>query len=309
MVQQDYGNRYVLLGANELKFWKVQSIGNHFPLIHLQDVAATTPEAVTAALAQLSIDMCRHHFGIGGDGLLAAGMEEGDVRLRMFNPDGTEDFCGNGLRCTAMHAHAQEWVGEVFNIRHLDRVVPVTIKDGMIKTVIGTASYDPKDVPTNIQGELYNETIFAARIDDWSVVLQGSALSTGSTHVILPTGSMPDDDGFKKISEKLEHDPRFPQRTSVIWSVRDGDALKIRIWERGCGETKGCGTGSSAAAVDWMRRRGEGGRIEVKNPGGSVWVSADSWRHPITLEGMAETLFEGEFGTSQSQAPILQSPA
>lgn len=299
MVPTNHVYRHLLLGADELKFWKVESIGNHFPLIHLDAVTRTTPEEVTAALTQLSIDMCRHHFGIGGDGLLAVGMEEGDLRLRMFNPDGTEDFCGNGLRCAAQHALNQGWVGEAFNIRHLDRVVPVTIKDGLIKTIIGTASYDPKDVPTNIQGELYNETIFAARIDDWSVVLQGSALSTGSTHVILPTGSFPDDDGFVKISQKLEHDPRFPQRTSVIWSVREGEALKIRIWERGVGETQGCGTGSSAAAVDWMRRRGEGGRIEVKNPGGSVWVSADSWRHPITVEGTAKTLFEGDFPLDQ----------
>lgn len=281
-----------------MKFWKVESIGNHFPLIHLDSVTGATPEEITTKLSQLAIDMCRAHFGIGGDGLLAVGMEETDVRLRMFNPDGTEDFCGNGIRCAAQHSHAIGWVGETFNIRHLDRVVPVSIQGNTIKTVIGTASYDPKDVPTNIQGELYDETIFAARIDDWSVVLGGSALSTGSTHVILPTGSFPDDDGFRKISSKLEHDPRFPQRTSVIWSVRDGDAIKIRIWERGVGETLGCGTGSSAAAIDWMRRRNAGGRIEVKNPGGSVWVSADTWHHPITVEGTAETLFEGEYAES-----------
>lgn len=278
-----------------MKFWKVESIGNHFPLIHLESVTGATPDEITTNLSQLAIAMCREHFSIGGDGLLAVGMEEGDVRLRMFNPDGTEDFCGNGIRCAVQHVHEQGWVGETFNIRHLDRTVPITMKDGVIFTEIGTASYDPKDVPTNIQGELFNETIFAARVDDWSVVLQGSALSTGSTHVILPTGSLPDDEGFVKVSKMLEHDPRFPQRTSVIWAVRDGDALKIRIWERGVGETFGCGTGSSAAAVDLMRRRGEGGRIEVKNPGGSVWVSADSWHHPITIEGTAKTLFEGEF--------------
>ena len=295
MVRANYGDCDLLLGADELKFWKVESIGNNFPLIHLDSVTGTTPEEITAKLAQLSIDMCRAHFSIGGDGLLAVGMEGTDVRLRMFNPDGTEDFCGNGIRCAALHVHDQGWVGETFNILHLDRTVPVTIADGVIKTEIGIASYDPKDVPTNIAGELFNVTIFAARIDDWSVVLQGSALSTGSTHVILPTGSLPDDDGFVKISKMIEHDPRVPQRTSVIWSVRDGEAIKIRIWERGVGETKGCGTGSSAAAIDWMRRRGEGGRIEVKNPGGSVWVRADTWHHPITIEGTAKSLFEGEF--------------
>jgi diaminopimelate epimerase len=285
----------MLLGANELKFWKVQSIGNHFPLVLLDDVVATEANSVDSQLERLAIDICKDHFGVGGDGLLAVGMEEGDVRLRMFNPDGTEDFCGNGIRCVARFATQQAWVQEQFNIRHLEQVIPVTVKDGLIRTTLGEASYDPSKVPTSIVGELFNETIFADRIDDWSVVLNGSALTTGSTHVVLTTGALPDDDGFVKVSKKLEHDPRFPKRTSVIWAVIDGEALKIRIWERGVGETLGCGTGSSAAAIDWMRRRGRGGRIEVKNPGGSVWVEADSWRHPLTLEGTAEVLFEGDF--------------
>ena len=277
----------MLVGANELKFWKVQSIGNHFPLILLSDFSGD--------LSTLAQSMCRDHFGIGGDGLLAVGMEGSDVRLRMFNPDGTEDFCGNGLRCAARFAFDQGMVGPSFNLLHLDRTVPVTVEGPLIKTIIGTASYEPKDVPTIIAGELFDETIFAGRDADWSVVLSGSALSTGSTHVVLPVGSLPDDDGFRAISSRLEVDPRFPQRTSVIWAARDGEALSIRIWERGVGETLGCGTGSSAAAVDWMRRRKRGGRIEVKNPGGTVWVSADTWSSPITLEGEATTVFQGDF--------------
>ncbi|HLO99118.1 MAG TPA: diaminopimelate epimerase [Fimbriimonas sp.] len=277
-----------------MKFWKVESIGNHFPLILLDDVIVATPEELTSKLAELSISMCRHHFGIGGDGLLAVRQTPDGLDLRMFNPDGTEDFCGNGIRCAAQFAVEQGWCAGSFVVHHGGRSVAVTVDGSLIKTQIGTASYDPKDVPTSIAGELYDETIFADRIDDWSVVLGGSALSTGSTHVVLPTGSMPDDDGFVKISSKLENDPRFPKKTSVIWSVRDGDGLKIRIWERGVGETQGCGTGSSAAAVDWMRRRGNGGRIKVQNPGGDLWVSADAWNREITIEGTARVLYSGE---------------
>ncbi len=277
----------MLVGANELRFWKVQSIGNHFPLVLASEYDGD--------LSELAIMMCRDHFGVGGDGLLVVGTGGTDLTLRMFNPDGTEDFCGNGLRCAARFGFDQGMVGASFNILHLGRTVPVTVEGTLIKTVIGTASYDPKDVPTIIAGELFDETIFAARDSDWSVVLAGSALSTGSTHVVLPVGSLPDDEGFRAISSRLEVDPRFPQRTSVIWAARDGEALSIRIWERGVGETLGCGTGSSAAAVDWMRRRKRGGRIEVRNPGGTVWVSADTWSSPITLEGEAITVFQGEF--------------
>lgn len=275
----------MLVGADELKFWKVQSIGNHFPLV--QDYSGD--------LSALAVAMCRDHFGVGGDGLLAVQMEGSDLRLRMFNPDGTEDFCGNGIRCAARFAFDHGLVGTSFNILHLDRTVRVTVDGAKIRTIIGTASYEPKDVPTSIAGELFDQTIFAARDSDWSVVLSGSALSTGSTHVVLPVGSLPDDDGFRKISSKLEVDPRFPQRTSVIWAAREEDALRIRIWERGVGETLGCGTGSSAAAVDWMRRRRRGGRIEVRNPGGTVWVEADTWSSSVTLEGEATTVFQGDF--------------
>jgi diaminopimelate epimerase len=284
----------VLLGAYELTemqsvlhFWKVSSIGNHFPLIHAEDYSGDFPA--------LAIAMCKQHFGIGGDGILVVGREGEGIRLRMFNPDGTEDFCGNGIRCAAHHAVNMGWIGDQFNIFHRDQTVPITVKDGLIRSIIGSASYDPEKVPTSIHGELFDDQVFAGRDGDWSVVLRGSALTTGSTHVVLPTESLPDDEGFISISSKLEVDPRFPNRTSVIWAARDGDALKIRIWERGAGETLGCGTGSSAAAINWMRLRGRGGRIEVKNPGGTVWVEADAWDQPITLEGRAETLFEGDF--------------
>lgn len=278
----------MLLGATRLKFWKVESIGNHFPLIHLDDV-------VGMELSLLAIAMCKDHFGIGGDGLLGVQKTEQGLLLRMFNPDGTEDFCGNGIRCAVHHGVQLGWFSETCIVEHFGRSVSATIQGDVISTNIGKASYKPEDVPTNILGELFDVTIFADRIDDWSVVLNGSSLSTGSTHTVLPTGSFPDDEGFRIISSRLENDPRFPQRTSVIWSVRDGDKLKIRIWERGVGETLGCGTGSSAAAIDWMRRRGAGGRIEVENPGGSVFVSANHWYSEITLEGTARTLFEGEF--------------
>ena len=282
----------MLLGADgliaPLKFWKVQSIGNHFPLVQTLDCPDVN-------LSELAIKMCKHHFGVGGDGLLTMERNSDGVVLRMFNPDGTEDFCGNGIRCAAEWAIQQGWVSGEFTLIHGGKEIACKEVDGDISTVLGTASYDPKDVPTNIQGEIFDETVFAGRIDDVSVVLNGSALSTGSTHLILPTGSLPDDAGFRKISEQLELDSRFPERTSVIWSVREDEALRIRIWERGVGETLGCGTGSSAAAVDWMRRRGFGGKIEVKNPGGSVWVHAEAWNREITLSGKATVIFQGKW--------------
>jgi diaminopimelate epimerase len=277
------------LSASPLTFWKVQSIGNHFPLVHLSDVA---PER----LPELAIALCRDRFAVGGDGLLAVGMEDDALRLRMFNPDGTEDFCGNGLRCAARHAHSQGWVGDRFVIRHLEREVPTTVNEsGRIATVIGLASYEPEKIPL-IGSELFDREVWAGMDAGMPWVLRGSVLTTGSTHTVIPTMALPDDDSFRAISAKIEHDPKFPQRTSVIWSREAAPMrLQIRIWERGVGETFGCGTGSSAAAADYLRRRGGGGTLEVQNPGGSVLVTMGRWNEPITVEGYAFEPYRGEF--------------
>jgi diaminopimelate epimerase len=96
-----------------------------------------------------------------------------------------------------------------------------------------------------------------------------------------------------ELSPLIENAPQFPLRTSVIWSHEVAPMkLEIRIWERGVGETQGCGTGSSAAAIDYLRRLGKGGTVEVSNPGGSVWVTAKTWHSPISVLGEAREVFE-----------------
>ena len=159
-----------------IPFWKLQSIGNDFPLVHLADLRAllsagardraesarppaaecfVAPDAgatdLDGLLARLAVAMADRRFGVGGDGLLAAeALGEGRVGLRMFNPDGTEDFCGNGLRCAAVHAHRRGWVGEAFVVEHLGREVAVRLGDGRVTTDLGGATYAPAEVP--IQG-------------------------------------------------------------------------------------------------------------------------------------------------------------
>jgi len=323
-----------------LPFWKLQSIGNDFPTVHLDDVVADLiskhdretssagggaqegmespaieiPESstfedetapvtpapsefdVTEYLAKLSLSICDRHFGVGGDGLLAMGMEGDAVRLRMFNPDGTEDFCGNGIRCAAVHAHAQGWVGNEFVIRHLDREVKTKIEDGKVSTVIGLADYSPDKVPHKALNELFDSTVWNGVDSGHPMSLFGSALTTGSTHVIIPTIKIPGDDSFQSVSSKIEVSPLYPQRTSVIW-VQEvvPDRLLIRIWERGVGETLGCGTGASAAAADYLRRKNRGGTVEVTSRGGTLKIQMDAWNQPITVTGSAVTVYSGEF--------------
>jgi diaminopimelate epimerase len=135
-------------------------------------------------------------------------------------------------------------------------------------------------------------------VDGQPLSLFGSALTTGSTHVIIKTAALPDDDSFRSISATIEHAPSFPERTSVIWvKVDQPGFLSVRIWERGAGETMGCGTGSAAAAADYMRRSGRAGKVIVKNPGGILTVSAERWDSALTIEGTASQVFEGFYLT------------
>ena len=243
---------------------------------------------VDGLLMRLAVAMADRRYGVGGDGLLAAKpITEGRVLLRMFNPDGTEDFCGNGLRCAAVHAHAQDWVGNEFVIEHLGREVPVRIGNGEVATELGGASYEPSDIPLR-GSELFRGTLPNGRL--------GSVLSTGTAHTVVWVDELPDDATFLKESPPLETHEIFPERTSIMWTQPVApDHLRLRIWERGVGETQGCGTGSTAAAVDYLRGEGRSGRVRVDNPGGTVYVTWDPVKNATTIEGTAELVYSGEF--------------
>lgn len=284
-----------------IPFWKVESVGNDFVLVDLAVLEGLgIPEE---ALPALTRSVSPRRFGVGSDGLLALDTRPRPLRMRMFNPDGSEDFCGNGLRCGALYATRMAGVEPEFVIHHLGRDVPARVAaDGTIQTQIGAASFAPADVPLvgeelfegplEVALDLGSEPAGRYLMEHWTLV--ASALSTGSTHTILFVDAFPEDDVFERLGPAIEHHPRFPERTSAIWAVPEGnDTLRIRIWERGAGETQGCGTGSSAAAAAWLRREGRGGTVTVHNPGGTLRVSMDAWDAPIRVEGEARVLFEG----------------
>lgn len=269
---------------NALPFWKLQAIGNDFPLFHASDLEGVD-------LAELAKTTSDRKFGIGGDGILVMRpLGPDSAELRMFNPDGTEDFCGNGLRIAARHAFDQGWVPERFTLIHRGRPVPSEVRpDGQILTTIGTADYTPANVPVDRPTELYQAEIKPGLI--------GSSLTTGSTHTVIPVEELPTDKEIATLGPELEYLPIFPDRTSVIFTKEIApNELTIRIWERGAGETLGCGTGSSAAAADYLRRKGTGGTVLVHNPGGDITVTMEAWNQPITIQGEASEVYRGHLG-------------
>lgn len=293
-----------------LPFAKVESIGNDFVLVEASQLTSATDEA----LRVLAIKVCERRFSVGSDGLLIIGPDlasetEHRIVLRMFNPDGTEDFCGNGLRCASLYAQSSGWSGSRTEILHGGKLIDAEVaSSGRVRTELGTASFRPQGVPLDeCSGELFMASL---ELEDAELVV--SSLTTGSTHTVILCDDLPDDPDFQRISSALEHHPLFPMRTSVIWAREKAahgaltgesqslktqqsilSTLQIRIWERGAGETLGCGTGSAAAAVVQMRRMGLGGTIAVENPGGQVLISADRWDMPISTEGSAQIVYRG----------------
>lgn len=275
----------------KIHFWKVQSIGNDFVLIHHGDL----PEAQLSAFAEAT---SARRFGIGSDGLLVVGKgSDGVLDLRMFNPDGTEDFCGNGIRCAFDHAIRLGWVDpSSMAMRHFGQEITGVAQEQegrwRIEYQLPPASYRPGDIPTSTQRELFDTEVLT--LD--GTPYRGSVLSTGTAHTILPVDRLPEDDHFFDVSPRIEHHPLFPERTSVIWvQEQEQNVLRLRIWERGASETLGCGTGSAAAAVDYLRRKSATGSVTVINPGGVLQVDLDSWQSPIRLIGTTEQVYEGDF--------------
>ncbi len=273
-----------------LPFWKVQAVGNDFVLVHSADVPPSR------SLADVAREVCSRRMSVGADGLLVLGFLDGRLAMRMFNPDGSEDFCGNGIRCAAVHASLYGLVqSSEFTIHHGAQSVPVELsgngpRSRRVRSRLQPASFDPERVPLRAgTGEVVERTW---PVGDRQVVL--TALTTGSTHTVISATGRPEDRLFAEVSPALEHDPLFPERTSVVWSwPKAEDSIAIRIWERGVGETLGCGTGSAAAAAVWARKRESGGRLVVHNPGGGVVVTMDDWRSPLLVESDAEEVYAG----------------
>jgi diaminopimelate epimerase len=269
-------------------FTKMQAVGNDFVVVE----AAEWPEGTDwPALAQR---VCDRHFGVGGDGLLVvSGSDRADVRMRMYNPDGTEDMCGNGLRCVIRFAAGRGTLGERGTVETIAGVRPFALlPDGRIDADMGIPRFAPPDLPMKVSGE----RVVDFPLDVCGELLPVTVVSTGTTHTVVFVDELPGDERFFLLSPHIEHHPAFPERTSVMWTrVAGPDRLELRIWERGAGETLGCGTGSCAAAVAaQVTRRVAASQIAVASKGGELevrWRPTDAMT--IHLIGGAEAVYSG----------------
>lgn len=281
-----------------LQFSKYQGLGNDFLLLDGRVGAPLSEAWLSATLtADVVQRLCDRRFGVGGDGLILALPPQGDgeLRMRIFNADGTEpEMCGNGIRClTRFLADSDgDGPGRRWQIETLaGMIVPELQEDGCIRVDMGPPLLDPPQVPTTLaygpaglpQGELEVE----------GLSLAVAAAGMGNPHVVIPVSDLSMVE-LELLGPALEHHPAFPARTNVHFvQVLDRQHLVMRVWERGAGPTLACGTGACAtlAACHLLGLCDRTARLDL--PGGPLRISWDEDSGHLFMTGPAEAVFEG----------------
>lgn len=275
-----------------MKFTKMQGIGNDYIYVNCMDGIGFDP-------AQTSIQLSDRHFGVGSDGMiLICPSDKADFRMRMFNADGSEGkMCGNGVRCFAKYVYCKGLTDKtVITIETLGGIKTawLTVENGdvtLVRVNMGSPNFSPQLIPVNFTGEsMINQPITVGG-REWNV----TCVSMGNPHCVT---FVEDVDGLdlEKIGPKFEHDPIFPERvnTEFVQPV-DDTTIKMRVWERGSGETWACGTGACAvAAASILNGVVNQNSVTVKLRGGDLLIEWDRGENVIYMTGTATFVFEGE---------------
>lgn len=275
----------------KLAFTKMHGCGNNYIYFNCFDQTVPDPES-------LSIKLSEPHFGIGGDGIiLISPSDKADAQMRIFNADGSEGkMCGNGIRCVGKYLYDNGMTDgrTTITIDTLSGVktLELTVKDGKMQSArvdMGAAILAPREIPVDMDGE----NVISAPIVVDEKVYHMTCVSMGNPHCVI-FGKDPDTIGLEKIGPHFEHFEKFPERINTEFiEVLDNHTLKMRVWERGSGETMACGTGACASAVaaclNGYCKKGED--ITVKLRGGDLVINYTD--DGVQMTGSADTVFTG----------------
>jgi len=271
-----------------LRFTKMQGLGNDFVVVD----ATRTPFTLAADDIRRLAD---RRFGVGCDQVLVVEppREGADFRYRIFNSDGGEvEQCGNGARCFVVFVreHGLTDKREIRVETAGGLIVPRLEDDGEVTVDMGVPRLRADQVP------FVGGTGAAAEpLDVDGTIVQISALSMGNPHAVQVVADV-DRAPVATMGPKIERHPRFPQRVNAgFMQVVDRATIRLRVFERGAGETLACGTGACAAVVAGIRRGMLDAKVRVITRGGDLAIAWPGGDAPVTMKGPARTVFEGEW--------------
>ncbi|MES9817773.1 MAG: diaminopimelate epimerase [Candidatus Thiodiazotropha sp.] len=271
----------------KLHFTKMHGLGNDFVVI---DAISQSIDLSPQALQKLA----DRHFGIGCDQILLIEPPESadtDFYYRIYNADGSEvETCGNGARCFARFVKEKglstkssipvETLAGKISLRHL--------AGGHVEVDMGAPIFEPALIPFTAPQQA---NTYLLDVDDQQVSL--SAVSMGNPHAVLIVPSV-DQADVAKLGPLIENHPRFPQRTNVgFMQIVRTTEIRLRVFERGTGETLACGSGACAAVAAGRRLGLLDEEVLVHLPGGDLVVKWHSEGQPVLIEGPAEIVYEG----------------
>lgn len=285
-------------------FSKMQGTGNDFIII---DYIKNKFEYSFKRLAEF---LCNRHYGVGADGILVIDKSEiADFKMRIFNKDGSEaEMCGNGIRCFGKYVYEHSltnkkiiMVETVVGIKKLIlKVEGETVAS--VKVDMGNPIFEYDKIPV-----IYNENIennvlrnqdedLLEKLIDKKIVIDNRifyAVSMGNPHVVCFEENV-DNLNLEILGKKIENYKFFPNKTNVEFvQIIEKNKIKVRIWERGVGETLSCGTGVCAASVVSYLVKNTAEKVNVNIKGGMLKVEYNEKENKVYLEGDAEEVFEG----------------
>ena len=280
-----------------MKFTKMHGAGNDYVVIDAR--------GLDADWHSLAKDMCHRRFGVGSDGLLLALPSDcADVRMRMFNPDGSEaEMCGNGIRCLVKFALERGIVSQgqaaldVETMAGIRRLEPFWSGSSVTSARVdmGEPELRPERVPVAVTEDMAGGPVldFPLSVDD--VDLQLTFVSMGNPHAVAFIDTPVERFPLHRIGPQVEVNGLFPNKVNFsIVNVKEEGRLSARVWERGAGETMACGTGACAIAVASRMQGYSGNDVDITLPGGVLNISWNG-EGPVFMEGPAADVFDGEW--------------
>ena len=271
-----------------LRFTKMHGLGNDFMVLDLISQHAHIQPKHAKAWGD-------RHTGVGFDQLLlveAPTNPDVDFRYRIFNADGSEvEQCGNGARCFARFVVDKRLtVKKQIRVETKGGIIELNLRpDGQVTVDMGAPRLVPEQIPFQADAEALSYTV---EVDGQRHEL--AAVSMGNPHAVLRVDNV-DSAPVHSLGPKLEHHPRFPKRVNVgFLQVINRQQARLRVWERGAGETQACGTGACAAAVSAIRQGWMDSPLQLELSGGSLSIEWAGPGQPVMMTGPAVRVYEGQ---------------
>lgn len=279
-------------GKRKMKFTKMQGCGNDYVYVNCFQETVEDPSGTARRVSD-------RHYGIGSDGLiLIKPSARADCEMDMYNLDGSRgSMCGNGIRCVGKYVYDHGLVDRTSitvdtqsGIKYLD----LTVENGRVSRVrvnMGSPELEAKKIPVLAEGSRAVDEAITAGGKEYRM----TCVSMGNPHAVIFTEQV-DRLELEKVGPLFETHSRFPDRVNTEFVEVLGDGhVRMRVWERGSGETLACGTGACAVAVAAiLNHKTSGNRVTVELLGGTLEIEWDREKNLVYMTGPAVTVFDGE---------------